>query len=256
MINRLGLVTCLSLAFACSREQPATPLPVPPDASGPLEIEWGGRLLRPWEIPRGTVCGGFSDELEYVGWGRNTGEFMFCAGSQNSDCAELCDFYRVGGAREHVWYGDAEPEEDAFGEVYEICDQPIAAFEHRLAAGDFHLDGDWAYGDDVVLVIAKELGEPDSEGLARTVVKIGARMRKVGASVAWVDRIDECEGDDNFCEPGQPIEFHLDAIAPSPDGQTIAVLAHTSLGHDFFTTPLHFLDAGMLADAARDAEQQ
>jgi hypothetical protein len=61
--------------------------------------------------------------------------------------------------------------------------------------------------------------------------------------VAWVDSIEECD-DEGSCYP----VMHIDAIAPSPDGQTIAVLMHAWFGLD--TYPLRLLDARTLADAA------
>jgi hypothetical protein len=244
MINRLQLVTWFSFAFACTREQTAAQPPAPVDPSGPLQIEWDDRLLRPSEVVPQPE-GGPAYEPDNIGWSRNYPiEFMFCVNGGGSDCNKLCDFHRVGSEPEHVDFGDAEPEQTEFGEV-KICDQPLAAFEHRLAVGDFRIeDGDWAYGADVVLVVAQRDGEPDSGGLPRGVVQIGARLRSEGASVAWVETIEEC--DQGYCAQ----DVHIDAIAPSPDGQTIAVLVHTNAGEFLDTYPLRLLDARTLADAA------
>jgi hypothetical protein len=245
MINRLQLVTwfSFSFAFACTREQTAALPPAPVDRSGPLEIEWGDRVLEPSEVvPR--PSGGPPCEPDNIGWSRNSSEFMFCVNGGGSDCSKLCDFHRVGSEPEHVDYGDAEPEQSEAGEV-KICDQPLAAFEHRLAVGDFRIEnGDWAYGADVVLVVAETKGEPDNEGMPRGIVQIGARLRSAGASVAWVETIEEC--DEGYCAP----DVHIDAIAPSPDGQTIAVLVHSNAGEFLDTYPLRLLDARTLADAA------
>jgi hypothetical protein len=244
MTTQVQLVTLLPFVFACTRapSQPVEPPPAPVDTSGPLEIEFGDRILEPSAfVPE--PPGGFADEPEIVGWSSNTGEFIVCY-NDSSDCDMNCDFHRVGAEPEHVSFGDA-PDEMWDGKIIKICDQPSSALEHRLAVGDFRIeDGDWAYGADVVLVVAEGWGEPDSEGVARHVVQIGARLRSEGASVAWVESIDGCDGDD--C----PLDAHIDAIAPSPDGQTIAVLVHTHVGASMNTYPVALLDARSLADAA------
>jgi hypothetical protein len=176
--------------------------------------------------------GGPTYEPDKVGWSQTTGEFMVCVDAEGGSECHSCSFYRVGVAPEHVDFGDA-------------CDQPLAALEHRLAVGDFRIeDGDWAYGADVVLVVKQGTGEPDKQGVPRGLVQLGARVRSEGANVAWVESIQECDA--GYCAP----EVHIDAIAPSPDGQTIAVLMHSFAGEFTDTYPLRLLDAGTLAAAA------
>jgi hypothetical protein len=236
MTTQLRIATLLSFAFACTRAgEPAQP---PADRSGPLEIEFGDRILAPSAFAPHPSDGGFAYEPDKVGWSRDSGEFMVCVPYEAGSECHSCYFHRLGAEPEHVYFGDAADQTES-GE-WTICDQPYSALEHRLAVGDHRIeDGEWAYGADVVLVVAMEGDGPDNEGSSE-VVKIGARLRSEGASVAWLDHVEDSN------EGG----VHIDAIAPSPDGQTIAVFVHTWSGEGFDTYPVRLLDARTLADAA------
>jgi hypothetical protein len=209
------------------------------ELSGPLEIEENGRLAKPSAYAPQTEEG-MTDEPYSIGWSKSTGEFLVCVPMGGADC-NGCDFHRLGAKPERVETGS---------EDCNLPPVPERKLKDRIAAGDFRVeDGTWAYGGAVVLVVEQKQGEPDSGGIARGVVQIGARLRTPDAKVAWLETIVECEDDSRYCAP----DVHIDAIAPAPDGQTITVLMHSFAGEFSDTYPLRMLDADTVATAAYEA---
>jgi hypothetical protein len=205
-----------------------------PQASGspgPLEIELGDRLVRPTAFAPSREVG-MTDEPTKVGWSAVTGEFVVCVPGGGAVC-DRCDFHHPGRQPQRMGVG-----EDCGSERVTRHD-----LDTRLAFGRFALaNGNWIYGAELVLVVAERQGEPDVGGIPRGVVEIGVRRRS-SDRVAVLDRVEHCF--DGYCAP----DVHIDAIAPSPDGRTIAVLAHTFAGEFTDTHPLRLLDADELAAA-------
>ena len=76
-------------------------------------------------------------------------------------------------------------------------------------------------------------------------VRIGARVREDDAATAWLARVEACEDWEDE-GPGKQLcapDVHIDAIAPAPDGATIAVLMHSFAGEYTDTHPLELIDA-------------
>jgi hypothetical protein len=219
-------------------EAAGSELPELVEQLGPLEIVVGERLLEPSAFAPSREIG-MTDEPQTLGWSKATGEFVVCVPSGGAVC-NRCDFHRVGGERERLGVGeDCGAERVTSGEL-----------DARLRSADVRIEnGAWAYGAEVVLVIATRQGPPDSYGIPRGVIEIGARLRADDAAVGWIDRIEHCNRD--TCAP----EVHVDAVAPSPDGRTIAVLAHTFAGEFTDTYPLRLLDAETVAAAAYGAAE-
>jgi hypothetical protein len=240
----------LALTSACtvpasvvepSESSPAPQVVAEPDpaaraqAPGPLEIAAGDQLVRPTAFAPSRELG-MTDEPQTVGWSAVTGEFAVCVSSGGAVC-DSCEFHHRGRL--------------ARMSVGEDCGNDRVTqpqFDARIAAGHFTItNGDWIHGAELVLVVAARQGEPDLDGIARGVVEIGVR-RRAGEQVVWVERIESCF--DGYCAP----DVHIDAIAPSPDGRTIAVLAHTFAGEFTDTYPLRLLDADVLAAAAAELD--
>jgi hypothetical protein len=247
------LITMLAFTAACtvpaSVDEPSEPSTAPqvvvetdaertptrPTAApGPLEIAVGERLVQPTAFAPSQEIG-MTDEPKKVGWSAMTGEFVVCVSSSGAVC-DLCKFQHPSGRLDQIGVG-------------EDCGHTRVTrpdFDARLAAGHFTIvDGNWLYGAEIVLVVAARQGEPDVDGIARGVIEIGVR-RRAGGEVVWLEQIEHCY--DGYCAP----DVHIDAIAPSPDGRTIAVLAHTFAGEFTDTYPLRLLDADTLAAAVAE----
>ena len=244
-------VSLLSFASACTTATPSPTDTTPRDplvvvepgpaerrevaeGSGPLQILVGEQLREPTSFfPSREV--GMTDEPQRVGWSAVTGEFVICVPGGGADC-DVCEFHRRGAPSERIGVG-------------QDCDEGRVSqrdLDARLAHGNFRIeDGAWAYGDDLVLVVAERSGAPDVDGFTRGIVDVGVRRRADDAPVVWLEQIEFCY--DEFCAP----DVHIDAIAPSPDGRTIAVLVHTFMGEYSDTYPLLLLDVEALATAAK-----
>lgn len=216
--------------------EPAIREPAPTQSSeapGPLEIALGEQLVQPTAFAPSRELG-MTIEPRQLGWSADSGEFVLCVPSGGAVCA-WCDFHSRDGRRERMGVG-----EDCRAERV-----TQAQLDARLANGRFALaNGDWTYGAELVLVVAKRQGDPDVTGTPRGVVEIGVRARD-SDRVVWLEQIEHCF--DGYCAP----DVHIDAIAPSPDGRTIAVLAHTFAGEFSDTYPLRLLDAVALMSRVR-----
>lgn len=242
-MSAIRLVTMLAITSACtapaSAVEPERPgalqVVAEPDgggrasgAYGPLEIEVGQGLARPTAFAPSREVG-MTDEPQTVGWSPVTGEFVVCVPGGGAAC-DRCEFHRPGREAERMGVGEDCGDERVT--------QPV--LDARLAAGRFAItNGNWIYGAELVLVVVSRDGEPDLDGIARGVVEIGVR-RRTSDQVAVLERIEHCF--DGYCAP----DVHIDAIAPSPDGRTIAVLAHTFAGEFTDTYPLLLVDAERL----------
>ncbi len=211
------------------------------DDSGALEILFGGKLRKPSSI-RPSTEPGMTDEPHEFGWSATTGEFKYCVQSGGADCGR-CRYYDPGrDAVETLEFGSE-------------CARPSRPSElkARRASGKFVVqDGSWAYGAEVLLVVSEGQGAPDTTGIERGFVRVGARLRPEGSKTGWNEREVSCskERGERYCAP----DVHLDAVAPSPDGAHVAVLTHSFAGEYSDRYSVTIYDAASLAAKAYNAE--
>ncbi len=211
------------------------------ERAGPLEIVLNGELRKPSSI-RPSTEPGMTDEPHLFGWSAKTGEFMYCVHSGGADC-ERCRFYAP--AREAAETVELGTE----------CSKPSerGELEARRSSGNFTVqDGPWAYGDELVLVVSEGQGAPDSSGLERGFVRVGARLREEGSKTGWGARELSCskERGEELCAP----DLHVDVIAPAPDGAHVAALTHSFAGEFSDGYSVTIYDAASLAAKAYNAE--
>lgn len=231
-----------------AREQQAAaiaraPAPTAPrvvEATGALEVELDGAPLRAAAEAVASTPG--RDEApahaERAAWSADGRTFVHCRAVPGLDCRECRFVDRDGTAR--MLESGAECGEAAV---------PRAIFDARMAEASLASPiTRWSAGADVVLVVETREQEETNAGQPRPMLKLGAR-RRAGGPPAWLLHVDPCQGcgTDQACAAAA----HFDALALSPDGETLAVLVHqrSSQGDDSLRVEL--LETTRVAAAAR-----
>jgi hypothetical protein len=109
-------------------------------------------------------------------------------------------------------------------------------------------NGDWAHGGELVVTTRSVFGPPDKYDHAPAILVVGS-ARRDGLAEGDVFREDACfKGSDG--ETTCFNDAHADAIVPSPDGASVAILGHMYAGEWSDTFVVEIMPAGRLAAAA------
>ena len=259
-------ITCLTLALACTSESkdpksnesdakapaPAEPAPTDPgplpDAptfkSGPFEVCYHAKdskeackPLRPTEV---FVHEDGPDMIHHsmrFGWTADNSAFAYCWPDQ--PFCEGCTFTTPDGKIEKLIVRTSEECTDEGTEV------TATELEQRLKdRGVAMRDGEWPYGGELLVSYRSVEGKPFGDNQPRAGVEVGAILRDGSSEgIAYTD--DACtkteEGDQCF------IDAHAEAIALSPDGKHVAILAHMWYGEWGDNHFVKIMPAGHLA---------
>jgi hypothetical protein len=196
-------------------EPPAASAPLVVAREGPLEVELDGASPSP-PIEALTRMPGrdeASAHAERAAWSADGRTFVHCRTLPGLDCSE-CRFVARDGTAQSLESGPG-------------CGDtaiPRATLDARLAEAELAPPvARWRDGADVLLVVETREQETTNAGRPRPMLKLGARRRD-GGPAAWLLHVDPCQGcgTDQVCAAAA----HLDALALSPDGGSLAVLIH------------------------------
>jgi hypothetical protein len=178
------------------------------------------------------------DHVWTAGWTEDGSAFAYCR--TDTEC-DLCTFVGLDGRETERLQTGGLCDKKA-GKVFKRKAFEAALAERKVAVRDV----DWQHGS-LVVTERHTTGKPDSFGERRATVEIGAAPQSSTAPGVTAWQADGCardkEGEHCF------VEAHADVVAPSPDGQHVAVLAHMWAGEWSDTFALEIIPAGRLAAA-------
>lgn len=219
---------------------PGTPTSLVVEAEGRLEVELDGAPLRAAAEAVANMRGRAETpaHAERAGWSADGRTFVHCRAILGLDCTE-CRFVDRDGTARSLESGPA------CGEAAVDRDTLDARLTEASLAPPVTR---WSAGADVVLVLETREHEETNAGQPRPMLKLGAR-RRAGGPPAWLLHVDPCEGcgTDQACAAAA----HVDALALSPKGDTLAVLVHQRSTQGDDSLRVELLETTRVAAAAR-----
>lgn len=229
------------------REQPAAVVAAEPAvdaavdaAGGPFEVELDGAPPRDPTAAVESMSGRAEApaHAERAAWSADGRTFVHCRAVAGQDCTE-CRLVARDGTAESLESGPG-----CGGSAI-----PRATLDARTTELGLALPAArWRDGADVVLVVETREHEETNAGQPRPMLKLGAR-RRGGGPPAWLLHVDPCQGcgTDQVCAAAA----HLDALALSPDGETLAVLIHQRSSQGDESLRVELLPSERVAATAR-----
>lgn len=219
--------------------------PAPTFVAGPFEIRSHDRApTLPTKLFVNAHPGeDMQDHATTFGWATDGSAFAYCTLVSGEDC-ELCTFTKLDGSTEALVRGSMCAADGA-------TKVSAKALKQRLVdSGVAMRDGDWAHGGDLLVTTRSVAGPPDNFDPSREILEVGT-VRRDGSAAGKAYSEDACfQAEDG---PNCFDDAHADAILPSPDGSTIAILAHMWEGEFSDTFTLTLVPAGQLAAASYGA---
>ncbi len=227
-------------AAAEAPRAPAASEPPAAELDAPFEVELDGAPPRAATEAVASMPGRAESpaHAERAAWSADGRTFVHCRAVPGSDCTE-CRFAHRDGTSQLLESGPACGESAV----------PRATLDARLSALALAPETTrWPAGTDTLLVVETREQETTNTGQPRPMLKLGARRRE-GGPPAWLLHVDPCEGcgTDQVCAAAA----HLDALALSPAGDSLAVLVHQRGSQGDDTLRLELLDVARVVAAAR-----